>query len=228
MPALPEDFESLAWDFPSHGSAPKWEPPIDWWDLGDLDPRPGRRSRSPADRGRPLDGGRGHLLMAEIKAPGTFAGLLLIEPIVFPPPFRRHEGPLSCWPRSAGTTSTHARRPGTISPTSPRSRPGIRCASRVYLECGLIDSPDGTELACRPQDEAEIYQAATAHGVWDLLDKIEVPVTILAGGSSDTHPLDFFRHLGEPHPRVPNSRSFRARATSSRWRCPNSWPTESS
>jgi pimeloyl-ACP methyl ester carboxylesterase len=31
--------------------------------------------------------------------------------------------------------------------------------------------------------------------VWDLLGKVDSPVTILAGGESETHTVDFVRHL---------------------------------
>ena len=197
---LSEDFESLVWDFPCHGSSPKWEHPIDWWDLGDwtLD--------QVAGTGVPRIGvghsmGGAALAMAELKAPGTFAGLLLIEPIIFPPPFKRQEGPLSARAlKRRNDFESRAEARANFVAKAPFSS-WDRSAFEGYVECGLIDTAEGTELACRPLDEAEIYQGATAHGTWDLLDKIEVPVTILAGASSDTHPLDFVRRLASRIPR---------------------------
>jgi lipase len=198
---LSEDFEPLVWDFPCHGSSPKWKHPIDWWDLGDwtLD--------QVALAGTPRIGvghsmGGAALAMAELKAPGTFAGLLLIEPIILPPPFRRQEGPLSARAlkrRNHFESREEARE--NFAPKPPFST-WDRSAFEGYLECGLIDTADGTELACRPLDEAEMYQGATGHGAWGLLGNIRAPVTIVAGGSSDTHPSDFVRLLAS---RIPNS-----------------------
>ena len=198
---LTEGFESLAWDFPCHGSAPKWEHPIDWWDLGEwtLD--------QVAQAGPPRIGvghsmGGAALVMAELKAPGTFSALLLIEPIIFPPPFERQEGPLSAraLKRRDRFESREEAKENFVA-KAPFST-WDRAAFEGYLECGLIDTAEGTELACRPLDEAELYQGATGHGAWALLGNLEIPVTILAGGTSETHPLDFVRLLAS---RIPNS-----------------------
>ena len=198
---LSEDFESLVWDFPCHGSAPKWGHPIDWWDLGDWTLEQVALSGSPPiGVGHSMGGAA--LVMAELRAPGTFAGLLLVEPIIFPPPFKRQEGPLSrrALKRRNHFESREEARANFVA-KAPFSS-WTPAAFEGYVECGLIDTTEGIELACRPLDEAEIYQGATGHGAWDLLDKIEVPVAILAGGSSDTHPADFVRHLAS---RIPHS-----------------------
>ncbi|MEX0789620.1 MAG: hypothetical protein WD178_02490, partial [Actinomycetota bacterium] len=75
-----------------------------------------------------------------------------------------------------------------------------RTALDGYIECGLIETSEGTELACRPSDEAAIYRAATEHGVWDLLGKVDPPVVVLAGGTSETHPVAFVRRLASQIP----------------------------
>ena len=193
--SLPTGVESLVWDFPSHGSAPKAEPPIDWWDMATFTLAQVGGARKPLiGVGHSMGGAI--LLMAEIRAPGTFAALLLIEPIVFPPPYGEYEGPqtlLATKRRNQFNSREEARENFVdklpFSAWHPDALDG-------YIDCGLIDSPDGVALACRPQDEVAMYKAATRHGVWDLLGKVDPPVTILAGGSSETHTVDFLRYLG--------------------------------
>lgn len=197
--SLPTGFESLAWDFPCHGTAPKLDHPIDWWDMGTF------TLAQVAGAGAPLIGvghsmGGAVLLMAEIAAPGTFAALLLIEPIVFPPPFGEYEGPqtLLAMKRRNEFGSRDEARANFVdklpfSAWHPAALDG-------YVDCGLIETPEGVELACRPYDEVAIYRAATQHGVWDLLGKVDPPVTILSGGSSDTHTVDFLQHLASQIP----------------------------
>jgi pimeloyl-ACP methyl ester carboxylesterase len=192
--------ETLVWDFPCHGSAPKLEHPIDWWDLGTW-----TLSQLSATLG-PLIGvghsmGGAALLMAEIKAPGTFAALLLIEPIVFPPPFERREGALSAQALKRknhfeSRVDARANFAGKL-PFSAWNR----MAFDGYIDCGLVETADGIELACRPADEAEIYRGATQHGVWDLLGNLDPPVTILAGANSDTHSLEVVQRLAKRIPR---------------------------
>lgn len=197
--SLPGGVETLVWDFPCHGSAPKLDHPIDWWDMGSY------ALAQVAGAGAPLIGvghsmGGAVMLMAEIRSPGTFAALLLIEPIVYPPPFGEYEGPqtLLAKKRRNQFTSRDEARANFVeklpfSAWHPAALDG-------YVDCGLIETPAGTELACRPQDEVAIYKAATRHGVWDLLGRVDSPVTILAGASSETHNLDFVRHLASQIP----------------------------
>jgi pimeloyl-ACP methyl ester carboxylesterase len=201
--ALPDDFQALVWDFPCHGSAPKLAHPIDWWAMGDW------ALRKVAGIGPPLIGvghsmGGAALLMAEIKAPGTFSELLLIEPIVLPPPFGRFESPLAAMAekrRNQFATRDEAR--ANFASKLPFSA-WDPLALDGYIECGLVETDQGIELACRPEDEAEIYRAATQHGAWDLLKNVEVQVTVLAGESSDTHTPEFLRYLAS---QIPNSES---------------------
>ena len=141
------------------------------------------------------------LLMAELKAPGTFAALLLIEPIVFPPPFQRHDGPLSNLAlKRKNRFESRAAAISNFVEKLPFSA-WNRMAFDGYIDCGLIETPEGVELTCSPLDEAEIYRTATEHGVWDLLGQVDPPVTILAGAFSDTHTVDFVQQLASQIPK---------------------------
>jgi pimeloyl-ACP methyl ester carboxylesterase len=140
------------------------------------------------------------LLMAEIRAPGTFAALLLIEPIVFPPPFGEYEGPQTRRARKRRSQfSSREEARANFADKLPFSS-WHPAALDGYVDCGLIETARGVELACRPEDEAAIYRAATQHGVWDLLGIVDSPVTILAGSSSDTHTVDFVSDLSSQIP----------------------------
>jgi pimeloyl-ACP methyl ester carboxylesterase len=195
LAALPGDFDSRVWDFPSHGSAPKWQAPIDWWDLATWTLRQVDGAEAPLiGVGHSMGGAA--VLMAEIKAPGTFAALLLIEPIVFPPPFGIYEGPqilLAKKRRNDFASRDEAR--SNFADKLPFSA-WDPMALDGYIDCGFIETSQGTELACHPSDEAEIYRAATKHAVWDLLPTVDPPVTVLAGSASDTHPVAFVERMG--------------------------------
>jgi pimeloyl-ACP methyl ester carboxylesterase len=196
--SLAPGVESMVWDFPCHGSAPKLEHPIDWWDMGSFALAQVAGHQPPIGVGHSMGGAA--LVMAELKAPGTFASLLLIEPIIFPPPYQRHEGPLSALAlkrKSRFESRTMAM--SNFADKLPFSA-WDRHAFDGYITCGLLDTPDGVQLACDPLDEAEIYRAATRHGVWDLLDQVGPPVRILAGALSDTHPVEFVRRLSSRFP----------------------------
>jgi pimeloyl-ACP methyl ester carboxylesterase len=183
------------WDFPCHGAAPKLDHPIDWWTFGQaaLD--------QAVNLSRPLIGvghsmGGAALCMAEVLSPGTFDALVLIEPIIFPPPFARaDDGPMATVAerRRRSFESRDAARDNFTSKL-PFSR-WHRAALEGYLDCGLIDTEAGCALACAPEDEAEIYRASTAHGVWERMSELQPPTLIMAGELSDTHPPHFVESL---------------------------------
>ena len=58
-----------------------------------------------------------------------------------------------------------------------------------YLEGGLVPRADGSVgLACRPEDEAAIYEAATEFDAAAALGSVDCPVTIAFGDQSDAVP----------------------------------------
>lgn len=178
---LPSRFEKIAWDFPGHGRGPALSRPLDWWDMG----------RFVLSQVEPGGVGVGHsmggaaLVMAEIMSPGTFAGLVLIEPVIFPPPYEPVEHPFveragrrrrSFRSRQAAWANFRDKRP--FSTWHPQALAG-------YLDGGFRVEGDELLLACAPEDEAEFYRAATAHGVWDRLGEVRTPVLILASDERD-------------------------------------------
>lgn len=184
----------LTIDQRGHGDSQTPRPPFDWWDLG-------RDALSVlGDAGWDGVVGAGHssgaaaLAMAEIMRPGTFSNLVLIEPIIFPPPFRRMEtNPMSetaMRRQSVFEDAEHVR--SSYSGRGPFA--GWDSGSLdAYAEHGFRSDGDRWVLKCPPEVEAEFYRSATAHGAWDRLDEISCPVTLVAGAESESHPAGFVR-----------------------------------
>ncbi len=192
----------VAVDQRGHGDSTRPGEPFDWWDLG-------RDAREVAVAvGAPVALGIGHssggaaLIMAELLAPGSFAALLLVEPIVFPGPYGVHEPhPLSdgALRRRAAFASpdealANFRGKGPFAGWEDR-------ALEAYVAGCLGRDGDRWALKCRPEVEAEFYRQATVHAAWERLGEVRVPAVVLAGEGSDTHPEDFARlqaaHLGD-------------------------------
>jgi pimeloyl-ACP methyl ester carboxylesterase len=176
----------IAWNAPGHGDADEFERPADWWSF----------ARHALDVLEPYDGaaiGVGHsmggatLLMAEVLRPGRFRALIVIEPIVFPPPYRRMEH----MPLADGALR---RRDGFLSPEAivgnyRNKAPFASWDPRVlaaYIDGGFVKRDGRWWLRCRPEVEADVYRAATAHGLYDRLGEVRCPVLVLAGEHSTT------------------------------------------
>jgi pimeloyl-ACP methyl ester carboxylesterase len=177
-----------------HGDSQAPQPPFDWWDLG-------RDALTWLDDAA-WDGvtGVGHsagaaaLAMAEILQPGTFSALVLIEPIIFPPPFGRMEtNPMSeaAIRRRSGFDDVEDARASYLG-RGPFARWDID-ALNAYVEYGFRSVGGRWVLKCSAEVEAEFYRAATAHGAWERLGEIGCPVTLVAGADSESHPERFVR-----------------------------------
>jgi pimeloyl-ACP methyl ester carboxylesterase len=185
----------LAFDHRAHGDSDVPPPPYDWWDLGRdvvgiLDGRSGVV-------GVGHSAGAAALLLAELLAPGSFASLVLVEPIVFPGPYGRQEHSLvdAALKRKAEFTSRAA------AVENWESKPAFSswqpAALEAYARGGL--APEGAiwRLKCPPEAEAEFYRGSTAHGGWDRLGEIGSRITLIAGEHSDTHPGPFLERTAQ-------------------------------
>ncbi len=192
-------FNTLTWDFPNHGSGPAIPSPVDWWAFGEW----------ARDQVAGLSGpviGVGHsmggaaLVMAEILAPKTFAAFVLIEPMLLPPPYQRAENNLSRGVRKRRRVfeSRLAARENFAS-----KAPFLNWhpdALDAYVDCGLVETDEGVELTCRPEQEADIYEGSTAHGAFDRVSEVDVPTLILAGSETDVYPEAHLRAMIERFP----------------------------
>ena len=182
----------LAIDQRGHGDSGVTEPPFDWWDLGrDLITVVEETAwNHPIGVGH--SSGAASLVMAELLRPDTFRALLLIEPIIFPPPYVRYEDlPLA--------TAAERRRASYPSRDSARDSFKGRGPFALWVDDALDAYVDGAfegrdgawALKCRPEVEAECYRAATLHGAWDRLGEVSCPAVVVGGEHSDTHPAVF-------------------------------------
>ena len=180
---------ALTMDQRGHGDSGTPPLPYSWEALG--------QDVSAVLRGRPGPWiGVGHssggaaVAMAEINRPGSFAGLMLIEPIVFPGPHRRLEdGPMSAVAlrRRDGFASPEAAYEN-FSGKGPFSGWDDR-ALRAYVRGGLRRAgADEWRLKCSPQSEAEFYREGNNHGTWERLGEVSCPVRLISGAASTSHP----------------------------------------
>ena len=185
----------VAWDGRAHGASSAGTPPFDWWDFG----RDALEVVDSIDLG--IRVGVGHsmggaaLAMAEILRPGTFDGLVLIEPIVFPPPFGRFDNMMAEVARKrrsffASPEEAHSNFAGKAVFSAWDSR-----AMEAYIRGGLRVVDDAWLLSCSPHHEAEVYRGGSAHGAFDRLGEIGIPVLLLAGEHSTTHDEDLVEIL---------------------------------
>jgi pimeloyl-ACP methyl ester carboxylesterase len=128
------------------------------------------------------------LLLTAHRVPALFAGLVLFEPIVFPPEMvvQLHEGPLARGARRrrrqfdsyAAAAANFAAKP-PMSAFDPESLDD-------YVSGGFrpVDPavPDGAvTLCCEPDFEAETFLAGWRQDVWPLLSGITTPTVVVSG-----------------------------------------------
>ena len=183
----------VAPDFRAHGgSAVARDADLDWDRFADdvLATVDALGWNAGADGSRPV--GIGHsmggaaLLLAEVRRPGTFAGLWVFEPIIFPREMRASassaDNPLSVGARRRRPTfssrdeafSTYASKPPMNSFTAE--------ALAGYVTAGFVAVADDTvRLACEPEDEARIYTTASTCTAFEHLGAVSCPVAVVRG-----------------------------------------------
>lgn len=182
--------QTLAWDTRGHGRAPALEIPASWWTFGtdlvgliDQLEGTGRLPESVVGVGHSMGGTV--LVMAELLRPGTFTGLVLIEPVLLPPPFERNPyGPLA--------QGAIRRRPVFDSreelvetyldkPLFQRWHPEVFDA---YIEYGFREVPEGLALRCPREVEADLFSTGAECGAFARLDELSPPVHLIVTDES--------------------------------------------
>jgi len=139
--------------------------------------------------------GGASLLLAELARPGTFRGLWIFEPIVFPPEIvaasESGENPLSAgarrrrdrFPSFESAYANYASKP-PFSALAPE-------ALTAYVLGGFRTDGDEVTLRCRPEVEASTYEMGARHLAWDRLGELTCPVVVARGSDSVPGPAGF-------------------------------------
>lgn len=148
--------------------------------------------------------GGASLLLAEQARPGTFRGLWVFEPIVFPPAVREARGTGN--PLAEGA---RRRRPRFDSPAAAfanfSTKPPLSDLSpealSMYVRHGFEPQPEGSvELRCRPEVEASTYEMGAVHDGFDHLGEVQCPVTVVRGTDRTPGPAVFAPMIAERLP----------------------------
>jgi pimeloyl-ACP methyl ester carboxylesterase len=187
--ALGDGFERWAVDFRGHGASvvPPGDP-LPWSAMAEdvlavvdaLALEPGRA----LGVGHSMGGAA--LLLAEQARPGTFAGLWMFEPIAPP------TGALGTDPGGNPLAEGALRRRRTFASIAEAvnnfaAKPPLNMARadalHAYVRHGFVAGEDGAvHIACRPEDESQVYRGAPAHGAFDHLGEVPCPVVVACGG----------------------------------------------
>jgi pimeloyl-ACP methyl ester carboxylesterase len=185
-------FAWLSMDMRGHGDSGTGEFPYEWSLLGGdvLGVLNGRTGMV----GVGHSGGGTALVRAEFARPGTFRRLLLIEPIIFPTPAQRLDGPMSAVAQKR-TSVFGSREAARERFSSGPFAAWTKEALNAYLDGAFNETERGFELKCSPDVEADYYREGSNHDTWDLAGSLNIPVTIVAGERSDTHQNPYLSSL---------------------------------
>jgi pimeloyl-ACP methyl ester carboxylesterase len=204
---LAERFRMWSLDFRGHGDAsPPPSLPVDWRGVGDdvLAVVDELGLEHPFGFGHSM-GGAG-LVLAEAERPGTFRGLALFEPIVFPieaPPGDGNSDLMSGARRRRAVFASKDEAFANFASKPPLSA-FVPEALWAYVDHGLAERPEGgVALKCRPEVEAAVYEGAPVHPGWSRLPFVHCPVTVLTGEHTDAVGGDLARMQAE---RLPGGR----------------------
>jgi pimeloyl-ACP methyl ester carboxylesterase len=176
--------KTVAFDLRGHGDSPQVDEPYRW-DLATDDVlfTMGERSGL-VGIGHSIGGAV--IARAAALSPDLFSSIVLIEPIILPPPYRRADIPLA----QAAQRRRNRFKSRDVAYERFRSGPMATWqpeALAAYVDFGFVDDGDGIAIKCEPSVEADVFREGENHDTWDLVPNISVPVTIVAGERSDTH-----------------------------------------
>jgi len=187
---LGEGLRPLALDMRGHGSSDRSpDASYDWRyfatdALAVLD-QLGLSTRGQTVVGAGHSSGASSLLLAEASVPGSFSRLWAWEPIMNVPggDLARRDAELAQRARqrrarfsSIEEARAHFEGRGQFAEFSPGSL-------QAFLEGAFVPGADGgLRLACDPEDEAQMYNAAMKHDAWEQLVNVRCPVRLVGGG----------------------------------------------
>lgn len=125
------------------------------------------------------------LLLAEQARPGTFAGLWLYEPITPPPgAFTPGEGANRLADGAARRRPSFPSHAEALANYASKPPLDVLRADvlHAYVQHGFRAGEDGAvHLACRPEDEAQIFRGGGQHHAFTHLGEVGCPVVVACG-----------------------------------------------
>jgi len=202
--ALADRYHSWALDYRAHGDSTAPAPATFEWEGF------GRDTEAVIDDlGLVRPGAVGHsmggtaLVMAELARPGTFRGLVLFEPILFPPDVNRPEGPSPMIEGARRRRAIFGSRDEAYANFA--SKPPLDAlapaALRAYVDHGFADTEDGmVMLKCPGEYEARIYEMGAQHMVFNRLGELTLPVLVLGSTPEPFGPSMIAERVAEAIP----------------------------
>ena len=187
--------QTYAIDFRGHGRSEKTPPPYPWSDFRNdvaaLAEHIGLQNAVGVGHSK----GGSALVMAEAQRPGTFASLLLVDPVIMAPA-------AYVSPRQPSAEHFAARRRNEWSSVTEmvdrfKNRPPFSgwdpAVLRDYCEYGLLPNPDGDGLvlACPPAVEAAVYQGSGSTSPHDGVGSFHGRVRVLRAREATEIGTDF-------------------------------------
>ncbi len=200
--ALVDRFRVVALDFRGHGrSARPGNADFGWDRMADDVLAAVERIGAPTyGFGHSMGGAA--LLLAEERRPGTFTGMFLYEPIVFPDDYQ----PPAKWLMADLARARRATFPSRDDALARyASRPPLNALQpevlQAYVDDGFVELPDGSvRLACLPEDEARTFESETKVHTTTVRD-VAAAVAICVGREEDgPNPARLGRHLAAALP----------------------------
>ncbi len=128
-------------------------------------------------------------LMAEQARPGTFAAIYCFEPVIVaadPPLGRDDDSVLGARARRRRTSFASRQEALAHYASKPPLDSVDPEALQAYVDHGFDDDGGGgVRLKCRPEDEATVYETATAHDAYGRLPEVACPVAVACGSVSE-------------------------------------------
>jgi len=144
------------------------------------------------------------LVMAALREPALFGGIVTFEPIIFPPSGFRPDD----MPPNPLAALTRRRRAIFASLDEARenfaSKPPMSSfhsdALEAYVVHGFRHTANGVALKCSPEHEARTYETGGSHETWNSLSSLTVPLWVVGSPEQQYQPSAIAPRIAEQVP----------------------------
>lgn len=144
------------------------------------------------------------LVMAALREPALFGGIVTFEPIIFPPSGFRPDD----MPPNPLAALTRRRRAVFASLDEARenfaSKPPMSSfhsdALEAYVVHGFRHTANGVALKCSPEHEARTYETGGSHETWNSLSSLTVPLWVVGSPEQQYQPSAIAPRIAEQVP----------------------------